>query len=183
MIERRCWKPFLVLIFAFILTLITAKCCLKDPYQQKKVKTTSPAVAVISPIKNKPRQVIRITARDCWIKNFDYQDQRMLSSSDQSDIRIEAKGGDFNSSRGILVERYYLGDAEMVFGLRRSVGFKGQIDITNIKGPTTDHYLCSIKFDKSGVAVIVIMMSKSRITTICQESPKFKTFFQYSGTI
>lgn len=183
MIERRCWKPFLVLIFAAILTLLAVKYCLKEPHPQKKVKTTSPVVVVISPIRNQPRQVIRITAIDCWIKDFDYQDQRMLTSSDQSDIRIEANCGDFNSSRGISVERYYLGDAEMAFELKRSVGFKGQINIANTKGSITDHHLYSIKFDKNGVAVIVIMMSKSQISTIYQESPRLMTLFRYSGAI
>jgi len=182
-IERRCWKPFLVLIFAAILTLLAVKYCLREPQSQQKVKTTSPVVVVISPNRNQPRQVIRITAIDCWIKDFDYQDQRILSSSDQSDIRIETKGGDFNSSRGISVERYYLGDAEMAFELKGSVGFDGKISITNTKETKTDHHLCSIKFDKNGVAVIVIMMSKSQITTIYQESPRLMTLFQFTGAI
>jgi len=181
-IERRCLKPFLFLVLAAIFTLLVVKHCLRDAPKQKKVETNTPLVATPS-TKNKPRQVIMITASGCWIRDFDYQDQRMLSSSDQSDIRIEAKGGDFNSSRGISVERYYLGDAEMAFELRRSVGFEGQIGIANTKGKITDHHLYSIKFDKNGVVVVVIMMSKSQITTIYQESPRLMTLFQYTGAI
>lgn len=152
--ERPCLKwPVVVLIFSFIVALAVATYCVR--------------MATHVPIsKIQARQMIRIMTHDCRIEDFDYQDQRVLFSSDLSDVDIKAEDGNPDSSKKISVQRQYLGNAEMNFRLKGKLGHDGLLHITNTQESTTDYYCSAVVFDKNGSVDITVLIIKDRITVI-----------------
>lgn len=181
--EGRCRKPFLVLIFAVILTILTINHYLNPVNFEQKIQKKKTVITALKAPKSYPRQLIRITASDCYIGDFDYQDPRTDFSSDLTDVIIEVENGDFEVAKKIAVKRQYLGDAEMDFNLKGPSGHEGLFTIANTRGPATNFYRHIVRFDKKGTAGIVILVRKGQITTIYQESPRLMTLFQYTGTI
>lgn len=152
--ERPCLRwPVAVLIFSFIAALAVATYCVK----MKAHVLTS---------KIQARQMIKITTHDCRIEDFDYQDQRVLFSSDLSDVDIKAEDENFDSSKKISVQRQYLGGAEINFRLKGKLGHDGLLYITNTHESTTDYYCSAVVFDKNGSVDITVLIIEDRITVI-----------------
>lgn len=139
-VDSRCRKPFLVLVFAVILSILTIKHYLNPVDFEHKIDQSKPTATALQLAKSCPKQVIRITASDCYIGDFDYQDPRTHLSSDLTDVEIEVENGDFEVAKKIAVKRHYLGDAEMDFSLMGQSRHEGLFSIANTKGSATNFY-------------------------------------------
>lgn len=171
---------FLVLILFSIVLLCTVKHTIKKANDQQIVKT-SIQKAVKQTVEPEHKQEICIEANNCWIKNLQYDDpRRMDQSADLSDIEVKSKNYDIECSKNISICRNYAGDARITFRLKGNPSNVGTFKVTNtIKQKKPNIYVgLHTKFGKDGFADIVILLSKSKITTIYSDIPKQITFYQ-----
>ena len=139
--------------------------------------------ATVSEVKSYPKQIIRIMTSDCSIDDFDYQDPRVLTTHDLSDVETEVASNDAGASKMVALKRRYLGDASIDFRLKVTLGHEGSFRIANTMGSSTTYYYFVVKFTQSDTVDVAVLIRNGQIITIYQESPKLMTFFQYNGTI
>lgn len=172
-------RPLIFIIFAMALAFTISS--VNNPSGHGKITSVPKTVAAIVKEKKpekKPRQIIEVITSNCWIRNFDYHDPRMLSSGDLSDLKIIATDGDFESAKKIFVERDYLGGAQIEFELKGEPGQEASFGIVNTleQGKFRYNYACTLGDD--GIAHLVAQIVKEgKINNICMLEPETKSFY------
>lgn len=170
--KSRGIKLLFVLVFAFVVSLLAMKYCLKKANVDQVYKTEN---IVTGAVRN-PKQIIVVIAEDCQIKRLDYIDQRKLLFQDLRGTEVLA------APKNVFLRRKLLEDISLNFRLKGAPGHAGVFNIVDIKGQIAKIYSFVVFFDQNGFSDIVVFFRKGQVTTIYQEAPKLLTFYEIKKT-
>lgn len=157
--ERSFAKPVFLLFCAIVVLVIVGLCCINGIFNHPNKQVKHRSTPTIT--RNQSRQVINISAGDCLIESIDCPDEKVVKSSDFSDITIETD----KTRTKTTISQQFIEYAEIYVRLKTRAKVPCSISIETKGGhPFSGIYFFSPTSLKSESGLIIVI-DKGRIST------------------